>query len=137
MHITKKVSREEVMDVFGDFAPDRVRYTDGRLGEGTIFIAKNDEDDETLGFLIYCLWWGDCPFIELITVKPAYQGQGIGRKLFDAAIEELRAQGYTEVVSSATASNQSARKFHDALGFQELGTLNLPHGEEQFYKIRI
>jgi GNAT superfamily N-acetyltransferase len=44
-------------------------------------------------------------------------GRGIGRTLFAHAVEDLRAQGFTEATLWVLASNARARRFYEAAGW--------------------
>jgi ribosomal protein S18 acetylase RimI-like enzyme len=55
-----------------------------------------------------------------IDLLPALQGQGMGRRLIDTLVAELRARGIPGLHLSMDAANTSARAFYDRLGFVEL-----------------
>lgn len=65
-------------------------------------------------------------FISNVAVKRAYQGQGIARKLMQAAIGMARDRGGESVNLQVRADNAAALKLYRDLGFEELmGTTDL------------
>lgn len=110
-------------------------YIEARLRDERVFLAKNG--DNPLGFLIYDIWWGNCPFIELIKVKADDQRSGIGKSLLNEAITEIKAQSFKNLISSSEVINDMGLNFHKSFGFRDLGILDLPHGKEKFFKINL
>ena len=56
--------------------------------------------------------------IELIAVLQEYQGQQLGRRLFDKAIDACVEAGHRTIVVKTQGSNQQARGFYEKLGFE-------------------
>jgi ribosomal protein S18 acetylase RimI-like enzyme len=64
--------------------------------------------------------------ISNVVVHSGYRGQGIGRKLTQAAVAEASKLGAREVILQVYADNSPARHLYDSLGFQErAGEVNL------------
>ena len=63
------------------------------------------------------------PEAELETMGVASEGQrrGVGARLLQALVEELRAERVTELMLEVRASNCGALAFYRALGFRETG----------------
>jgi [ribosomal protein S18]-alanine N-acetyltransferase len=59
--------------------------------------------------------------LETIAVAAEFQRQGLGRRLFDALVDELREAGVREVVLEVRAGNRTAHSFYRSLGFGEVG----------------
>jgi ribosomal protein S18 acetylase RimI-like enzyme len=57
-----------------------------------------------------------------IYVDPAAQGQGVGRALMDAAVRDLTARGFGEVVLWVFEANAPARAFYERLGWTPDGS---------------
>lgn len=136
MKITKDVTLEDMRSFFGGEFPEYhpEEYIKSRVDSDYIFVAKNNNKIEAI--LMYSIWWGNCPFIELIKVNEAFQRQGIGTKLLEAAKAEISAKGFKQLISSTEVVNDMGLEFHIKHEFEPLNSLDLPHGEEQFYKLR-
>lgn len=83
-------------------------------------VATAAEDDGTVGFLVAGLVPPEAG-LETIAVSGAVQGQGIGRLLFLALVEELRRECISVVHLEVRASNDRALGFYRAMGFRESG----------------
>jgi GNAT superfamily N-acetyltransferase len=135
--IAKAVTAQDLRDVFEGDIPARHpdEYIQSRLQEDYVFLAQ--VNGVNAGFLIYSIWWGNCPFIELIEVRPGFRRQGIATALLRAAARELQDKGFRKLVSSSEIVNTLSLEFHAMLGFEWLNTLALPHGGEQFFSINL
>lgn len=58
-----------------------------------------------------------------VYLRPEAKGKGIGRKLYEAAEDVLRRQGYFAVYGIVTDSNLDSCAFHRAMGYQEIAHL--------------
>lgn len=56
-----------------------------------------------------------------IAVLPKARGQGTGRRLTEALIEECRKKGLLSLTLEVRASNEAAIKLYESLGFKHLG----------------
>jgi ribosomal protein S18 acetylase RimI-like enzyme len=79
-------------------------------------------DQRVVGFVWYVLHgaWDRSGYIRLIAVLPQYQGSGIGKKLMDAAEQELSSQ-VQEVFLLVSDFNVAAQHFYQALDYQQVG----------------
>jgi GNAT superfamily N-acetyltransferase len=116
---------------------------DGPWVERASFIARDDED-EPLGAILVTLLperdpceWGsyqwfeppppDCierglgrPHLTWIFVDPGCTGEGVGTRLLAAAVRELLALGYREMVSTFMIGNDASALWHWRNGFRLL-----------------
>jgi putative acetyltransferase len=53
-------------------------------------------------------------------VRPGFHGQGLGRQLVVAVIEEARAAGYTTMKLDTVPSMAVAQRLYDSLGFPDI-----------------
>jgi aminoglycoside 6'-N-acetyltransferase I len=60
------------------------------------------------------------PYIEAWFVSPDYQGQGIGKALIRAAEQWAKQQGFQELGSDASITNEKSVNLHKQLGFNEI-----------------
>jgi GNAT superfamily N-acetyltransferase len=136
--INKNISLSELEGFFDGAFPSYhpASYFRARLDTEFAYGAY-DQEGRLIGFLIYSIWWGNCPFMELIKVREDFRRQGVASALVDKFVEELKEQNFKELVSSTEVINKYGMNFHSAYKFQKLATLDLPHGEEQFFKITL
>ncbi|MES2774595.1 MAG: N-acetyltransferase family protein [Bacteroidota bacterium] len=57
-----------------------------------------------------------------IYVQPGFQGNGIGKHLLLALIDEAKKGGYHTMIAGIDAANQKSCAFHQRFGFVEVGT---------------
>ena len=135
VEIVKATSREEIDAVFDGEAPHYHpdEFWETRLQEKRIWIAQ--EEEKNIGLFCYTVWWGNCPFIELIHIQDDHQRKGIGTALLREAAKEIQSKKFKKLISSSEVINDIGNEFHQDKGFEKLNSLNLPHGEEQFYAI--
>ncbi|MBJ7536254.1 GNAT family N-acetyltransferase [Marinomonas transparens] len=62
----------------------------------------------------------ETPYIEAWFVSPKYQGQGIGKRLIQAAEHWAIEQGFQELASDAQISNEKSICLHKKQGFKEI-----------------
>jgi phosphinothricin acetyltransferase len=56
-----------------------------------------------------------------IYVAAAVQGQGVGRLLYEALVDTLRAQGFTQAIGAIALPNDHSIALHEAVGFRRAG----------------
>jgi ribosomal protein S18 acetylase RimI-like enzyme len=56
-------------------------------------------------------------------VRPAHQGMGLGRRLLDAVVSWVRAQGAHEVYLDVADRKDAARGLYETYGFRETGVV--------------
>jgi L-amino acid N-acyltransferase YncA len=58
-----------------------------------------------------------------IYIAGASQGQGVGRLLYEALIDTLRKQGFTQAIGAIALPNDASISLHEAVGFRRTGVL--------------
>lgn len=58
-----------------------------------------------------------------IYMSDAAQGQGLGRQLYDALTDTLKAQGFTQAIGTIALPNDASIRLHEAVGFRRAGFL--------------
>jgi len=66
---------------------------------------------------------GDQSEIITIAVAPEHRGQGVGRKLLDAAHASLKDKGVEVIFLEVAIDNQAAQHLYKTLGYEPFGTL--------------
>ncbi|MCA9067689.1 MAG: GNAT family N-acetyltransferase [Planctomycetaceae bacterium] len=93
---------------------------------GAFFLAF--EEDRIAG----CLGWrkltDEMVEIQRVYVKPAFRGRGIGRRMLDSLIEDLRESGYRRIVLETTLSLRPAVALYESLGFQRIPPYKISEG---------
>ncbi len=85
-----------------------------------IFVAEDDHG-RIVGFISTRLWPETrMGWIPNIAVDPSCQGQGIGRRLIERALDYFRAEGMTHAKLETLANNEVGKHLYPALGFEEL-----------------
>jgi ribosomal protein S18 acetylase RimI-like enzyme len=96
-----------------------------QLGEPNIVILVAEQDGRVIGYTYagvegndYMALRGPAGVLYDIVVDPAHRGQGVGRMLLDATIEELKARGAPRVVLSTAERNEVAQRLFERAGFR-------------------
>jgi ribosomal protein S18 acetylase RimI-like enzyme len=79
---------------------------------GLVFAGSSHDDDRG----------PDVGEIHAIHVEPGRHGQGIGGRLLDAAVDHLRAAGFTRATLWVIRENDEARRFYEGQGWRPDGT---------------
>lgn len=135
--ISNDVKIGDIHEFFDQNIPDKhpEYFWDSRLSNKSVFMAYDNQTP--CGFLVINLIWGNTPFIELLKIKDDHQKIGIGKKLVGEATRIVKGWGFEQIVSSSESSNKDGITFHEKCGFTKLNSLDLPHGEEQFFIMNI
>jgi L-amino acid N-acyltransferase YncA len=112
---------------FEEVAPDAAQY-EARMAwtiERHPWLVLADGDDRVVGFAYASAHRTRAAYrwaCEVgIYVAPAAQGQGAGRRLYEALIELLRRQRLRIVIAGVTLPNDASLGLHRALGFEQYG----------------
>jgi ribosomal protein S18 acetylase RimI-like enzyme len=86
---------------------------------GTSWVAETS-DGALAGFLIGFASPDDpaVGYIHMVAVNPNHRRGGIGRRLYDAFADDLRARGVRELRAITWAGNRQSIAFHRAMGFR-------------------
>lgn len=114
------------------FAPE-IKFRDGpRISEegmrkhfdkGTFFAI---EEAGELIASIYTEAHDDTGYIGMLSVKPAQQGRGIGRKLMEFAERELNRMGCSRVDLLIVDANSHLLDLYAKFGYRQIGTAPYP-----------
>lgn len=79
---------------------------------------------EVAGYAYASKWKGRCAYRYTAEVTvyldPAMTGQGIGRVLYDALVEDLRARGMRTAIGGIALPNDPSIRLHERLGFRKV-----------------
>ena len=95
-----------------------------KINQHEIYIVRNAEE-VNIGWLRYGYFWDNTPFMNVLWIDKPYRGQGIGKQAVLVWETEMRAKGFTLVMTS-TLSNEEAQHFYRRLGYRDAGCLLLP-----------
>ena len=95
-----------------------------KINQHEIYIVRNAEG-VNIGWLRYGYFWDNTPFMNVLWIDKPYRGQGIGKQAVLVWETEMRAKGFTLVMTS-TLSNEEAQHFYRRLGYRDAGCLLLP-----------
>ena len=138
-NLLRDVEVQTYQETFGPFfgEEDLAHYFDNELSLATIEKELADPESETYfvvkdgeiaGFLKFN--WGqaqteqklfDAFEVQRIYVLKAYHGQGLGKKLFEFALEEAKKRGFDWVWLGVWEKNFRAQEFYSKYGFEKFG----------------
>ena len=93
------------------------------------------KDDKLIGILRYNYFWDNVPFVNMLYIKTEYQRNGYGKKLMLFFENEMKNNGYTEVMTS-TQTDEEGKYFYDKLGYKKTGSLFLENKAEELILIK-
>jgi GNAT superfamily N-acetyltransferase len=123
---------EELISSMGNVEGIEVRSVLKTCGEllqdNKHHILMAEADRTPVGFINFAvrqtlLHRGPSGLIDELVVAREHRGEGIGRRLVLAAIEECRRMGCCELEVSTEKTNAAAREFYRKCGFEERGVL--------------
>jgi ribosomal protein S18 acetylase RimI-like enzyme len=110
------------------------RYNTQQVGESNeqnLCFTLQGPDKEIVGGLIGSTFWGWF-YISLMWIKEEYRGQGLGRRLLEAAEAEARNRGVRHAYLDTFTFQ--APGFYEKLGYQVFGELKeFPPGHSRFF----
>ncbi|API58006.1 GNAT family N-acetyltransferase [Tardibacter chloracetimidivorans] len=129
--VTRSVSFEDNPPSPGTIA-DRMEYRDGFY---PWLVATSSDDGTVLGFA-YATQFRERHAYRFAVETSVYvagelQRNGVGRMLYEALIDTLAAQGFTQAIAAISLPNDASIKLHEALGFFRAGVyreIGFKHG---------
>ena len=124
MSVTTRVARTSDLPLLGEV--DTHVSSDNLadiVSAGRVMVVEVDGD--VVGFLRWGLFWDQVPFMNLLWVRPASRGQGIGTALVDAWERSQLVAGHPLVLTS-TMSDERSQRLYRRLGYVDSGVLLLP-----------
>ncbi len=114
-----------------EFDPPDARAMRGRMeaSDGLFpwIVATNGEGRGVLGYAYATKFRERAAYRYVVEtsvyVAGAVQGQGVGRLLYEALIDTLRAQGFTQAIGVISLPNDQSIKTHEQVGFRRAGQL--------------
>lgn len=90
-----------------------------------IVATNGDAEGGVLGFA-YATRFRDRPAYRYVVettiyISAAMQGQGAGRLLYEALVDTLRAQGFTQAIAGISLPNDGSIRLHESVGFRRAG----------------
>ena len=83
------------------------------------------EDGAVLGYAYASRWKGRCAYrysVEsTVYLAPSATRRGIGRSLYAAMLEEVRALGMHVAIGGISLPNEASVRLHEVLGFRKIG----------------
>jgi len=89
------------------------------ITSGDVFVAEGQIG--RVGYLRLEWFWSRIPYIAMIRVEEPLRGQGIGKAMLAFLEDRLRTQAHTLLLSSSTANEPLAQRWHHSAGFDECG----------------
>ncbi|MFO0922369.1 MAG: GNAT family N-acetyltransferase [Pirellulales bacterium] len=111
-------------------APDEVtvsfdHFVESGFGSHPVWYALvathgSSEREKLIGFALYYIrystWKGQRLYLEDLLVTQEYRGQGIGRRLMEALIEEAKRREFSGMAWQALDWNEPAIRFYESYG---------------------
>lgn len=114
---------EELATLPGKYAPPN----------GAIFLAI--ENGDMVGCVAVRPVTQQQAELKRLYLRPAYQGQGIGKQLFNKAMSRAKSIGYQSIVLDTLPTMQSAISLYQAYGFREIeGYYHNPDPSTKYYR---
>jgi predicted N-acetyltransferase YhbS len=101
-----------------------------------LFVAI--DDGAVVGYARLESFWKAMPYLAMIEVREDRRGRDVGSGLLRHVCDDLRARGYTALLSSTTSGEDGPRRWHLRNGFVDVGrlvALNRDGADELFYRL--
>ncbi|WP_319499051.1 GNAT family N-acetyltransferase [uncultured Cohaesibacter sp.] len=106
---------------------NRADWIATKLADGWPLLVMDDEAGLLAGYATFGPWraWDGCRHTveHSVYVERDHRGQGIGKVLMVALIEEARKRDFHVMVAGIEAGNTASIRLHQSLGFSDAGLL--------------
>ncbi len=122
---------DDVMALFGQLWPNKelhpndmlAVYNHGIQSETDKYICA-EENGKVIGFCALAIvnnFWqeGQIAYCYAMIVDEAHRGQGIGKSIFDRALETAKASGCKKLELDSGFPREKAHKFYEKIGFEK------------------
>ncbi len=109
------------------------------IERGQLLICISEEE-KIIGYIRYGFLWDlETPFIEMIRVLPSLRRKGIAELLIQNLVNKLKNEDekYDNLISALNSTNEISKKFHEKMGFKQIGKIDLEKEglTELFYRL--
>jgi ribosomal protein S18 acetylase RimI-like enzyme len=94
----------------------------GEFLHGVSHVAHQDASGKLVGVLIASRIASGAGHIGQISVHPAHQGRGLGRRMINSALIEYARRGFDSASLAVTSANASALHLYESCGFRTIHT---------------
>lgn len=114
-----------------------------KLAQETLWVADADSESEAaLRRIIACVFakphqqYADALYFGRLAVLPAYQRQGIARRLIDVVEQQAREQGFQRVVLGVRTALPENVRYYQSLGYDIIGSgTHQGYAEPTYYRM--
>jgi predicted GNAT superfamily acetyltransferase len=123
VHCTSALDRPALVRLHEQAAYHRVVESGGHV-VAFLLALREGADYDSPNYSWFCGRGDGFLYIDRVIVDRAEQGRGVARTLYRDLFSFAKSQSITQVVCELDLDppNEASRRFHDALGFREVGT---------------
>jgi hypothetical protein len=101
-------------------------------GEALLIAFDQDAGYDSVNFLWFKARFDRFVYVDRVVVDPKARGRGLARALYLELFERARAAGHSRIVCEVNSDppNPASEKFHQGLGFQEIGGAVIAGGKK-------
>jgi len=94
----------------------------GQFEARASFVLRDEMNDRLIGVVLTSMVAPGVGHTTQLCILPGHQGRGLGKRLMQAAMNELAAMHAKELSLTVTSSNRGAVQFYEKIGFKTLKT---------------
>ena len=132
VHFLSPLTAQRLAQLHGEAAYHRVIEADGRIA-GFLLAFREGCTYDSVNYRWFAAHYGRFLYIDRIVVSVAYQGQGLGPRLY-ADLFAFARQNDTAIVTcefDIDPPNEASRRFHERYGFREVGSQSVACGKKR------